>query len=133
MLPLEVGDLRTHALAYPQMDWWMSFADGTCWQKVPFPPQCEGELMQATPCGLVTSSGKRETCGLYCLDHNPLCMEGSNTCVKGVHRRKMQTHPNASISVSDSNVNNADLKRTHGNSTLNTYNKEFPVDNFRSL
>ena len=42
--------------------------------------------MQATPCGLVTSSGKRETCGLYCLDHNPL-MEGSSTCVQGVHRQ----------------------------------------------
>ena len=61
-------------------------------KKVSLPPQCEGELMQATPCGLVTSSGKRETCGLYCLDHNPLCMEGSSTCVQGVHRRKMQTH-----------------------------------------
>ena len=81
MLPLEVGELCTHALAYPQMDWWMSSAEGTCLQKVSLPPQCEGELMQVT---LVTSSGKRETCGLYCLDVNP---------------------SNASISVSGSDVN----------------------------
>ena len=33
--------------------------DELCWQKVSLPPQCEGELMQATPCGLVTSSGER--------------------------------------------------------------------------
>ena len=51
----------------------------------------------------------------------------------GCAQAKDANPSNATISVSDSNVNNADLKRTHGNSTLNTYNKEFPVDNFRSL
>ena len=27
-------------------------------KKVSLPPQCEGELMQATPCGLVTVVGR---------------------------------------------------------------------------
>ena len=51
----------------------------------------------------------------------------------GCAQAKDANPSNATISVSDSNVNNADLKRTHGNSALYTYNKEFPVDNFRSL
>ena len=32
--------------------------DELCWQKVPLPPQCEGELTRATPCGLVTVVGR---------------------------------------------------------------------------
>ena len=61
----------------------MSSAEGTCWQKVSLPPQCEGELMQATPCGLVTVVGRERP--VVCID-NPLCMEGSSTCVQGVHK-----------------------------------------------
>ena len=82
--------------------------------------------MQATPCGLVTVVGRERPV-------EPSVHGGFQHMRAGCAQMKDANPSNASISVSDSNANNADLKRTHGNSTLNTYNKEFPVDNFRSL